>query len=260
MQRYTVKQLARLSGVSVRTLHHYDEIGLLAPAHLGDNRYRYYGEAELLRLQQVLFHRELGFSLQEIAALLDRPDFDRREALRLQRERLEQQARRYAELVRTIDRTIADLNGKKEMKHAELFKGFAPEQQAEYERWLVERHGGGMRAHIDLSKRKFEQLGDAQKQQLQDELAGIETELAEACRRELPTDAPVLEPVLERHRAWIATMWGRPCPREAYGGMGDLYLAHPDFRARFDAMAPGFTEYLAAAMKAHAGRGWAAST
>ena len=255
MQRYTVKQLARLSGVSVRTLHHYDEIGLLKPAHLGDNRDRYYGEAELLRLQQVLFHRELGFALHDIAVLLDRPGFDRAEALRMQRERLEQQAQRYAELVRTIDRTIADLNGKKEMKHAELFKGFAPEQQAEYERWLVARHGNDMRAHIDLSKRKFEQLTDAEKQQLQDELAGIEADLAEACRRDLPTDATVLAPVLERHRAWVATMWGRPCPREAYAGLGDLYLAHPDFRARYEALAPGFTEYLAAAMKAHSARG-----
>jgi DNA-binding transcriptional MerR regulator len=77
MQRYTVKQLAKLSGVSIRTLHHYDQIGLLKPARLGNNRYRYYEEPEVLRLQQILFHRELGFSLQEIAALLDRPGFDR---------------------------------------------------------------------------------------------------------------------------------------------------------------------------------------
>jgi len=254
MQRYTVKQLARLSGVSVRTLHHYDEIGLLVPAHLGDNRYRYYGEAELLRLQQVLFHRELGFALNEIAALLDRPGFDRLEALRMQRERLEQQAQRCAELVRTIDRTIADLNGMTDMKHAGLFKGFAPEQQAEYERWLVERHGDGMRERIDLSKRRFDELTDAQKQQLQDELADVETELAEACRRDLPPDALVLAPVLERHRAWVATMWGRPCPQAGYGGLGEMYLAHPDFRARFEAIEPGFTEYLAEAMKAHAAR------
>jgi DNA-binding transcriptional MerR regulator len=254
MQRYTVKQVARLSGVSVRTLHHYDEIGLLAPAHLGDNRYRYYGEAELLRLQQILFHRELGFALNEIAALLDRPGFDRVEALRMQRGRLEQQAQRYAELVRTIDRTIADLNGKKTMKHAGLFKGFAPEQQAEYERWLIERHGERMRAHIDLGTRKFAQLTDAEKQALQDELSDIETELAEACRRDLPPDALVLAPVLERHRAWVATMWGRDCPQSGYGGLGDMYLAHPDFRARFEAIEPGFTEYLAEAMKAHSAR------
>jgi DNA-binding transcriptional MerR regulator len=254
MQRYTVKQLARLSGVSVRTLHHYDEIGLLAPAHLGDNRYRYYGQAELLRLQQILLHRELGFPLQQIATLLDRPGFDRVGALRSQRERLAMEAQRYAELVRTIDRTIADLDGDTEMKDAELFKGFAPEKQAEYERWLVGRYGGDMKERIDVGKRKYESLPDAEKAKLQQELTTLEADLAEACRRKVATDSPALAPVLARHRQWIATMWGRPCPPEAYAGMADLYLAHEDFRARYEAQAPGFSEYLAAAMKAYAAR------
>src|SRR5688572_19985660 len=142
MQRYAVKQLAKLSGVSIRTLHHYDDIGLLKPARLGQNRYRYYEEPEVLRLQQILFHRELGFSLQEIVELLDRADFNRIEALRAHRARLEQQAQRYAELVRTIDRTIADLNGNRTMKHDELFNGFSPEKQAGYEQWLIEQYGG----------------------------------------------------------------------------------------------------------------------
>ena len=77
MSNYTVKQLARLSGVSVRTLHHYDEIGLLRPAFIGENRYRYYGREELLRLQDILFHRELGVPLQEIGRLLEHEGRDR---------------------------------------------------------------------------------------------------------------------------------------------------------------------------------------
>jgi MerR family transcriptional regulator, thiopeptide resistance regulator len=81
MGRYTVRQLARLSGVSVRTLHHYDEIGLLKPAFIGENRYRYYGREELLRLQDILFHRELGVPLQEIGRLLGRERRDRVEIL-----------------------------------------------------------------------------------------------------------------------------------------------------------------------------------
>ena len=85
---YTVKQVAKLSGVSVRALHHYDEIGLLKPAHIGTNRYRYYGEEELLRLQQILIHRELDIPLAEIAEVLDAPDFDRLATLRVQREKL----------------------------------------------------------------------------------------------------------------------------------------------------------------------------
>ena len=102
MKMLTVKQVAKVSGVSVRTLHHYDEIGLLKPAHTGRNRYRYYGEEELLRLQQILLHRELGMPLGEIAAILDAPGFDRLATLQQQRERLEAEAKRYARLVRTI--------------------------------------------------------------------------------------------------------------------------------------------------------------
>src|SRR6218665_335971 len=106
MKTYTVNQLAHLAGISVRALHHYDEIGLLKPAFTGDNRYRYYGEEELLRLQQILIHRELYIPLAEIGAILAAPAIDRLETLRKQRERIEEQARRYARMVKTIDRTI----------------------------------------------------------------------------------------------------------------------------------------------------------
>lgn len=88
-------ELARLAGVTVRTLHHYHDIGLLKPAHVGANGYRSYGEEQLLRLQQVLIHRELGIPLGDIAAILDAPGFDRLAALRQQRRRLEAEASRY---------------------------------------------------------------------------------------------------------------------------------------------------------------------
>ena len=120
MSRYTVKQLARLSGVSVRTLHHYDEIGLLKPAFLGENRYRYYGREELLRLQDILFHRELGVPLQEIARLLELQGPDRVAILREHREWLAQRVERSRQLLETIDRTIAELNGDGAMDDKEL--------------------------------------------------------------------------------------------------------------------------------------------
>src|SRR6185295_6874936 len=109
MKLLTVKQVAKVSGVSVRALHHYDEIGLFKPALIGANRYRYYGRDELLRLQQILIHRELDIPLTEIAAILDDPKFDQVKALKDQRRKLQVEAERYAELVRTIDRTIASL-------------------------------------------------------------------------------------------------------------------------------------------------------
>ena len=130
MRNLTVKQLAALSGVTVRTLHHYDDIGLLRPACVGANGYRYYGRGELLRLQQILFHRELGVPLSAIAELLDLQGGDQIGVLRQHREKLEAERERYRVLIETIDRTIADLNKEKTMANADLYKGFSPEKQA----------------------------------------------------------------------------------------------------------------------------------
>src|SRR5690242_13135502 len=152
MKELTVKQLAAISGVTVRTLHHYDEIGLLRPASVGANGYRLYGRNELLRLQRILFHRELGVPLSEIAELLDLEAGDQVSILRQHREKLAAERERYRILIATIDRTIADLNGEAPMANADLYKGFSPEKQAGYEAWLVERYGEPMRAGIESSK------------------------------------------------------------------------------------------------------------
>lgn len=254
MKMLTVRQVAKLSGVSVRTLHHYDQIGLLKPASIGENRYRYYGEEELLRLQQILIHRELGIPLVEIGAILDAPGFDRLATLRRQRDRLAAEAKRYAQLVRTIDRTIAGLKGDRFMRNADLYKGIAPEKQAEYEAWLIERYGADMNERIAASRRSHGGLSEAQKQQLQDELYEIEQGLAEGLRRGVPMGSPSLDPLLRRHREWVAFMWSKPCPPEAYAGLADLYLSHPDFVARYETIEKGFAEYLAGSMKVHARR------
>lgn len=251
---YTVKQVAKLSGVSVRALHHYDEIGLLKPAHIGANRYRYYGEDELLRLQQILIHRELDIPLGEIAAILDAPGFDRLATLQTQRDRLEQEAKRYAELVQTIDRTIARLKGDRAMQDADLYKGISPEKQAEYEAWLIDRFGGDMPGRIETSRKKWAELTEAEQHALQDELRDLEQGLAEGLRRGVPRESRSLDPLLARHRAWVGRMWDRPCPPQAYAGLADLYLSHPDFIARYETIETGFAEYLAGAMKAYARR------
>lgn len=254
MKMLTVKQVAKISGVSVRALHHYDEIGLLKPASVGANRYRYYGRDELLRLQQILLHRELDIPLLEIAAILDNPKFDQLEALRQQREKLEHEAKRYAQLVRTIDRTIASLNGDQAMKNADLYKGISPGKQAEYEKWLIEKYGGDMPERIAVSKKKYESLTDAERSRLNDELFEVESAWADAMKNGVPADSKALDPLLKRHRAWVATMWNKPCPPEAYAGLADLHLGHPDFVKRYESIAEGFSDYHAASMKAYAKR------
>src|ERR1051326_5978273 len=122
---YTVKQVARMSGVSVRTLHFYDEVGLLKPAHLGANGYRFYEEPQLLALQQILFYRELGFELKQIKQILGREDFEKLAALESHRQVLQQNLARTHQLIQTIDKTIEHLKGERKMKTEELFAGFS---------------------------------------------------------------------------------------------------------------------------------------
>ncbi len=121
---YTVKRVSEMSGVSVRTLHFYDETGLLKPAYKEANGYRYYREPQLLRLQQILFYRELGFELREIKRIVSRRGFARVGALQAHRKVLESNLGRTRRLIATVDKTIKHLKGKTKMKSEELFAGF----------------------------------------------------------------------------------------------------------------------------------------
>ena len=122
---YTVKQVAAMSGVSVRTLHFYDETALLKPAYTKANGYRIYQEPQLLTLQQILFYRELGFELKRIKEILGQPKFEKAAALKSHRKVLETNVTRTRTLIDTIDKTISHLKGKKKMKSEEMFAGFS---------------------------------------------------------------------------------------------------------------------------------------
>jgi DNA-binding transcriptional MerR regulator len=122
---YTVKQVAAMSGVSVRTLHFYDETALLKPAYTKANGYRVYEQAQLLMLQQILFYKELGFELKRIKRILGQAKFEKAAALRSHRKVLEQNVTRTRALIETIDKTIKHLKGTKKMKSEELFTGFS---------------------------------------------------------------------------------------------------------------------------------------
>ena len=254
MKAYTVKQLARLAGVTVRTLHHYDEIGLLRPAHTGANRSRYYGEDELLRLQQILIHRALGIPLARISEVLDAPDFDRLQLLKAQREKIAASMTQYAAMMTTIDRTIARLEGDMTMKDRDLYSGIvSTDKQAEYEAWLVERYGPDVNAEIERGHVQMANLTEEDRRKWMDELREIENMLAEGLRRGLPPQSLALDPALERHRRWVGASQGGECGPQTYAELADVYQ-HPDFRARYEAIEPGFADYLVTAMKAWARR------
>ena len=250
MTQYTVKQAARLSGVSVRTLHHYDDIGLLKPACLGANGYRYYGREELLRLQQILFHRELGLGLEEVRALLDDPGYDRIAALRAHRGRLEAEAARFGHLIRTIDRTIAELNGEQAMADKDLYHGFSAQKQAQWEREIVEKFGDKGAEKIAESKANFGKMTKEDMAAQKAEMEALSLAFAAAMAKGEAPESANVQALTARHYAWVCRAW-KP-NRQAYIGMGEMYVSHPDFRATYDAVKPGLAEYLAKAMKVYA--------
>lgn len=254
MSGHTVKQVARVSGVSVRTLHHYDEIGLLKPASVGENGYRYYGREELLRLQQILFHRELGFSLEEIGRVLEAKGFDRVAALKAHRAKLEAETRRYRQLVRTIDQTLAALEGDAKMQGKAMYRGFDPEKQAGYEKELVEAHGPQMQGHIDAAKAGMAGWKQADFDAMQAEAEAIEAGMAKALAEGLPADSAAVTGLMRRQHAWLVRSWSRPAPAAAFAGLGQTYVADPRFRDRYDSRQAGLAEYMAAAMRSFADR------
>lgn len=252
MARYTVKQMAKMSGVSIRTLHYYDEIGLLRPSDIGDNGYRYYDRPQLLRLQQVLFHRALGLPLHEIGRVLDDPGFDMAAALRDHRQRLHGDIKRIRRLIRTIDETLAELDGDKTMPktHKNPFKGFAPEKQAQYEKELVDRYGDAARARIMASRARVGKLSEDEVAAIKEQGHQVNLDLTASLAAGASPEDPAVQALVGRHHHWVSHFWTPNA--EAYTGLGQLYLDHPDFRAFYDTYDPGLVDFLATAMKVYA--------
>jgi DNA-binding transcriptional MerR regulator len=129
---YTVKQLSNLAGVSVRTLHYYDEIGLLKPSSVGANGYRRYTDESLFRLQQILFYREMDLDLMKIKQIMEAKDFDLVSALQSHRQTLQDKMDRLQTLIKTVDTTIMHLIGEVNMSKKKIFEGFSEEKQKQY--------------------------------------------------------------------------------------------------------------------------------
>ena len=250
MKQHTVKQVARLSGISVRTLHFYDEIGLLKPAYYGANGYRYYEKEQLLSLQQILFYRELNVPLEQIKLIMASPDFDRLETLRAHRIRLESELGRYQQLIRTIDGTIAELNGTKTMASEHFFEGFSPEKQRQYEKELVETYGEGIQPKIDASKERIKGWTKQDFKAASDRWQVFLSELGALAEAGKSADSKEVQSLIPSHRAWLESYWTPN--RESYIGLGQLYATHPDFRKQFDEVREGLADFCAEAMRVFA--------
>ncbi|MDP3177984.1 MAG: MerR family transcriptional regulator [Spirochaetaceae bacterium] len=245
---YSVKELADLAGVSVRTLHHYDAIGLLRAQARTAAGYRYYGEPELLRLQQILFYRELDLSLGEIASLLDRPGFDELAALENHKRLLAARAERIFRLIDTVDRTIGRLKGETMLSDKELYEGFSHEE-IDSMKTEAKARWGHTAAYAESQKR-VARMGKEEWAAVKKELAKIDEDAALCMRKAEAPDSAATQAVMARKYASLRHFY-EPSP-EMFAGLGAGYVEDPRFRAHYESTAPGLAEYLRDAMAAYA--------
>ncbi len=244
MKSYLIKQVAKMAGVTVRTLHHYDQIGLLRPAYVGENGYRYYTRDELVRLQQIMFFREMDMPLKNIQTVMAGTDLERLQYMKLRRDKLVQNLDRQQDLLTVIDRSIAELNGDIKMNNDELYKGFSPEKQKAYQDQLVAKHGGKMRDKIADSNRKYDQDArthtggeDGLMKERMDQLQRIEGDLVLMMQAgKAPLDNEVLD-VIVHHHQWVGKWWNHRPDAQSYVGLADMYQHTPDFETRYEQLA-----------------------
>ncbi len=247
--RYTVKKLAKISGVSVRTLHWYDEIGLLKPADYFPNGYRYYEEEQLLVLQQILFFRELGFKLNDIQKMLTSNDFDKIKALYAHKSTLEESVNRTNTLINTIEKTILHLRGKKTMADKDLYAGFDMAKQKEYEDYLVKYHGTVAEDLIHECKKKTMKWGTKEWDDVKNEGNEIYKALADCIDRKISPRSAEVQVLVHKHYQMTERFY--TVSKDVYMGLAQLYCEHPGFKKFFVAHHPKLTEFIAEAMRVY---------
>jgi DNA-binding transcriptional MerR regulator len=239
MKGYTVNELATIAGVSVRTLHYYDEIGLLKPRTRSDSGYRLYGEKELRKLQQILFFREFDFPLMEIAATIDSPDFDPVESLSNHRVVIEKRMDRLSTLLDTIDKTIKEYKGEHTMlTDKELYEGLTPEQAEKYTKEAERLFDPEIVKNVN---KKIRGWSKEKWNSVKSEGQGIYEELG-ALLEKTSASSEETQKVIARHHAHIERFF--EAPFEVYRGLGAGYADHPDFRAFYDHIKPGLADYI----------------
>jgi DNA-binding transcriptional MerR regulator len=245
---YSVKQLARLAGVSVRTLHHYDRLGLLTPSVRTAAGYRLYGAYELYRLQQILFYKELDLSLQEIADILDDPGFDVLQALQAHKTALLNKRVRLDSLLRTIDKTIASLKeGNTMLTVEELYEGFPKDKAEAIRREAMEKYGEDT---VRSSEQQLQQLSKPELEQLK--LKGEDIARRLGALIDLDPTAAAVQEVIAEHHAYILVWWGSSgpacAPADAYRGLAQLYLSDERFTMQKGKPNPAYANFISKAM------------
>jgi DNA-binding transcriptional MerR regulator len=246
-----VSDVADLTGVSVRTLHHYDAVGLLNPSRRTAAGYRLYNDADLARLQEVLFFRELGLPLDDIAALLAGGAFDRRAALELQREMLVAKVARLRAMIASIDRTLEAHEKGRLMDKKEMFDVFGDFDPADYDDEVKERWGET--DAYQESARRTARYTKADWERFKAESEQIGADAARLMDEGVPAGDPRATDLAEQARLQIDT-WFYPCPHEMHVNLAEMYIADPRFTATYERIHEGMAQYWHDAILANAAR------
>lgn len=234
---YTVKELSTLAGVSVRTLHYYDQIGLLSPARIAENGYRQYDDAALLRLQQILFYRELDFKLADIKELLDSPAFEQVSALESHWDALWARLARTERLIKTVEDTILHLKGEKEMSKKALFQAFSEEQQEEYAKQAEQQYDAET---VRESNRKWKNYSAEKKQAILDEGNQVYEDMIAAMPK--GADSSEAQACVERWRSHMDYFWTPNLDQLL--GLATMYGENPAFKKNFDSMHADLADFM----------------
>lgn len=240
---YTIQKLARLAGISTRTLRYYDEIDILKPARMSSSGYRIYGQAEVDRLQQILFYRELDFSLEQIKSIVTEPGFDAAQALIEHRERLLARRKQLDALLSTVERTIAMNEGRMTMSNKEKFEGFKrkliEENEEKYGAEIREKYGEDT---IIRSNAKLENMTEAEYA----EVERLQEDMFAALREGMASGDPAgdaAQRAAQLHKEWLTFYWDQ-YSKEAHAGLAEMYVADERFKAYYDQHGSGTAEFL----------------
>ncbi|MEU9797371.1 MerR family transcriptional regulator [Streptomyces sp. NPDC051000] len=246
---HSVGQVAGFAGVTVRTLHHYDEIGLLSPSGRNHAGHRRYDDADLDRLQRILFYRELGFPLDEVAVLLDDPDSDPREHLRRQHALLTDRIARLQQMAKAVEHAMEAKRMGIDLTPEERFEVFGDKDPERYEQEARERWGD-TESYAESQRRAATYTKDDWKR-MQDQVTDWGVRYSALMDGGEPADGERAMDMAEEHRQHIRT-WFYDCGYELHTCLGDMYVADERFKEFYDSMRPGLAEHLRDAITANA--------
>ncbi|UPM55785.1 MerR family transcriptional regulator [Gottfriedia acidiceleris] len=240
---YTVQKLGLLAGISTRTLRYYDEIGILKPARINSSGYRIYGQAEVDRLQQILFYRELGMNLENIKEIITSPDFNSAKALTEHREQLLDKRKQLDLLISNVEKSIALTEGRITMSNKEKFEGFKKdmieENEKKYGKEARKKYGDEA---VNQANQKVMSMTEEDHKEVTRLAEELEKTLAEAVKTGDPS-SEIAQKAADLHKQWLTFYWSK-YSKEAHAGLAQMYVDDERFRAHYDKVQPGTAEFL----------------